>query len=106
MRLVSFLLVLVLAGLDARARLAKLSVGLGRFDDAARVVDEGLAAPGRESFFLANLYTVAGELHEARAKTFDAAGARAERHAAIEAYERSIAINRRVQEQLWKEASP
>jgi tetratricopeptide (TPR) repeat protein len=95
--------------LDARARLAKVYLGLGRLDDAGRVVDEGLAAPSRESFFLANLHTVAGEVHEARARALeavDAAAARAERRAAVEAYERSIAINRRVQEKLWKEAPP
>src|SRR5262249_8546928 len=52
--------------LDARARLARLEIGRGRLDDAERVVGEGLASAGRDSFFLANLHTVAGELHEAR----------------------------------------
>jgi tetratricopeptide (TPR) repeat protein len=95
--------------LDARARLAKLLLSLGRFADARRVVDEGLAAPSRESFFLANLYMVAGEIHEAQGKsldTTDPTAARAERHAAIAAYDRSLQINQRVQERLWKETRP
>jgi hypothetical protein len=92
--------------LDARARLAKLLVTAGRPDEARRVVDEGLAAAARESFFLANLHAVSGELHQARARALeesDPAAARAERRRAIEAIERSMEINERIQQRLWKE---
>ena len=104
--------------LDARARLARLELGRGRLDRAQRIVDDGLAAVSRDSFFLANLYTVAGELHEARARSLapapapalgdGAAGdaARAERKQAIAAYGRAIEIDERVQRALAKEARP
>jgi hypothetical protein len=95
--------------LDARARLAKLYLGAGKLDEAQRVVDEGLAAPARESFFLANLWTVAGEVAEARGKSLDAtdpAAAREARHRAIEAFGRSIEIAERIQKQLYKEVTP
>src|SRR6185436_3414384 len=59
---------------DARALLAKLLVNQGQLDEAARTVDEGLAQSQREGFFVANLYTVQGEIHEARAAAFLAAG--------------------------------
>jgi tetratricopeptide repeat protein len=95
--------------LDARARLAKLYLGAGRLDEARRAVDEGLAAPGRDSFFLANLHTVSGEVHEAEARQLeprDPAAARAARQAALAAYDRSIQINERLQQKLDKEARP
>ena len=94
--------------LDARARLAKLYLGAGKLDEAQRVIDEGLVT-NRESFFLANLWTVAGELHEARGKTLDAtdpAAAKEARHRAIEAFSHSIAIAERIQKQLYKEVTP
>src|SRR5437763_9127504 len=56
---------------DARALLAKLLVGQGQLDEAMRTVEEGLAQSQRESFFVANLYTVKGEIHEARATALD-----------------------------------
>jgi tetratricopeptide (TPR) repeat protein len=92
--------------LDARARLAKLHLAQGRPEAARRVVDEGLAGNPRESFFLANLYSVSGELAEARAHALDAVdpeAARAERRAAILAHERSIQINERIQRRLTEE---
>jgi hypothetical protein len=93
---------------DARALLAKLLVGQGQLDEAARTVAEGLAQSQRESFFVANLYTVQGEIHEARAATLDAsepgsAVAPGERHAAIESYDHSIQINERLQKKLMEE---
>jgi tetratricopeptide (TPR) repeat protein len=92
--------------LDARALLAKLLVGAGQLDEATRVVSEGLARAARESFFVANLHTVAGEIHEARAAQLDAAGeaARAadEKRAAIAAYDRSIRINEALQKRLME----
>jgi hypothetical protein len=93
---------------DARALLAKLLVGQGQLDAAAQTVAEGLAQSQRESFFIANLYTVQGEIHEARAAALDAsdpgkAAASGERHAAIESYDRSIQINERLQNKLLEE---
>lgn len=95
--------------LDARALLAKLLVSQNQLDEAMRTVDEGLAQSQRESFFVANLYTVQGEIHEARAATADTEGepakARAieERRAAIASYDRSIQINEKLQKQLVEE---
>src|SRR4051794_13897580 len=93
---------------DARALLAKLLVSQGQLDEAARTVAEGLAQSQRESFFVANLYTVQGEIHEARAAVLDAsdpgkAAATGERHAAIESYDHSIQINERLQKKLMEE---
>lgn len=94
---------------DARALLAKLLVSQGQLDEAARTIDEGLAQSQRESFFVANLYTVQGEIHEARAAALDAAGeaskaaASQERRAAIASYDRSIQINERLQKKLMEE---
>lgn len=93
---------------DARALLAKLLVSQGQLDEAARTVDEGLAQSQRESFFVANLYTVQGEIHEARAAALDAdagrkAAATDERRAAIASYDRSIQINERLQKSLMEE---
>jgi tetratricopeptide (TPR) repeat protein len=95
---------------DARALLAKLLVGKGELDEAARVVQEGIAASPRDSFFVANLYTVAGEIHEARAKLLDAAAEGdakqrtvAERHAAIEAFDKSNQIDAVLQKQIMEQ---
>ncbi|MEZ4368523.1 MAG: tetratricopeptide repeat protein [Kofleriaceae bacterium] len=94
-------------GLDARALLAKLLAGEGRLDEAMAEVSAGLASDPPESFFLANLYTVLGELHQARAEVAaDPAGAAAERRAAIGALDRSIAINLEIQRRLGTEATP
>ena len=89
---------------DARALLAKLLVGQGQLEEAMRVVQEGIAASQRESFFVANLYTVKGEIHEARAQDADKAGekqkATDERHAAIEAFDKSNQIDIALQKKL------
>jgi predicted negative regulator of RcsB-dependent stress response len=94
---------------DARALLAKLLVSQNQIDEAARTIEEGLAQTQRESFFVANLYTVQGEIHEARAAALDATGepgkasASDERRAAIASYDRSIQINERLQKKLMEE---
>jgi predicted negative regulator of RcsB-dependent stress response len=90
---------------DARALLAKLLVSQGQLDEAMRTVDEGLASVQRESFFVANLYTVQGEIHEARAAQLDADKVRAaeERRAAIASYDRSIQINEALQKRLMEQ---
>lgn len=99
--------------LDARARLAKLLATQGRIDEAVRVVEDGLSGQPRRSFFLANLYTVKGEVHEAQAAALDQRGtdeaeaaARDARRAAIEAFDESIRINRALQEALLLEGGP
>jgi tetratricopeptide (TPR) repeat protein len=94
---------------DARALLAKLLISQGQLDEATRTVDEGLAQSQRESFFVANLYTVQGEIHEARAQAFDASGdaskaaAIDERRQAIASYDHSIQINERLQKKAMEE---
>ena len=91
---------------DARALLAKLLVSQGQLDEAMRTVDEGLATIKRESFFVANLYTVQGEIHEARATLLDATDkpkAADERRAAITSYDRSIQINESLQKKLMED---
>jgi tetratricopeptide (TPR) repeat protein len=87
---------------DARALLAKLLVEQGDLDQAMRVVDEGLAAATRESFFVANLHTVRGEILYARAAKLDAADPMSTevKHSSIEEFEKSIKINEKIQKQL------
>ena len=88
---------------DARARLAKLLVTKGQLDDALAVVDEGIASATRQSFFLANLHTVRGDVLEARAVMIeerDKPAAVIARRQAIEAFDRSIAIEKALIEQL------
>jgi tetratricopeptide (TPR) repeat protein len=87
--------------LDAHARLAMLHLGAGRIDEAEKIARAGLGEATRDSFFVANLYTVLGQVHKARAATLgDAEAVRAERHRAIEALHRSIEINQAIQKQL------
>jgi hypothetical protein len=88
---------------DARALLAKLLVGKGQLDDAMRVVNEGIASSTRQSFFVANLMTVQGEIHEARAASLDSAAAAQEKHAAIESYDKSIQISSALQKKLTEQ---
>ncbi|HUS27085.1 MAG TPA: hypothetical protein VMZ53_01200 [Kofleriaceae bacterium] len=93
---------------DARALLAKLLVSQSQIDEAMRVVQEGIAQSQRESFFVANLYTVKGEIHEARAALLDAndpaqkAKIVDEKHAAIDAYDKSNSINTVLQDKLME----
>lgn len=92
---------------DARALLGQLLAAAGRLDEAEAVVDEGLAGTPRASFFLANLYTVRGELHQLRAAAAaDPASASASRRAAIVALDRSIAINLEIQARLSGAQAP
>lgn len=85
---------------DARALLGKLLVGKGALDEATQVVNEGIAASSRESFFVANLYTVQGEIHEARAASLQGAPAADEKRAAIQSYDKSIQIDTALQKKL------
>jgi len=95
---------------DARALLAKLLVAQGQVDAAMSVVDEGLAAATRESFFVANLYTVKGEVLQAQAELLVSTGqpadgdrAREIRKQAIVAFDKSIAINTALQQHILEE---
>jgi tetratricopeptide (TPR) repeat protein len=92
------------ARLDARARLAKLLLGQGKEAEALQVVKEGIERARRESFYLSNLHSVRGEILEARAKRIDKEGdrpgAKQVAREAIEAFEHSIAINKRLQQEL------
>ena len=90
---------------DARALLARLLVGQGQLDEAMTVVTEGIAQSPRESFFVANLYTVKGEILEAQATALDSDPANKPRvvelrHAAIDAYDASNKIDKKLQDQL------
>lgn len=90
---------------DARALLAKLLLGQGKpdaIDEAMTVVTEGIAQSQRKSFFVANLYTVKGEIHEARAAQLPPDQAKDEKHKAIEAYDTSNQIDTELQKQLME----
>lgn len=93
--------------LDARARLAKLLSAQGKTDEAMSVVTDGLESAKTDSFFLANLHTVKGEVHEAIAVTIEAKDpekAKSQRREAIKAYSKSIEINERLQKKLMGES--
>ncbi len=66
-------------------------------------MQEGIASSTRESFFVANLYTVQGEIHEARAAQLAGAQAADEKRAAIASYDKSIEIDARLQKTLMEE---
>ena len=89
--------------LDARARLAKLLITQGALDEAMRTIDEGIAGTQRQSFFVANLHSVRGEVFEARAVALDDSdpdAAKRARHDAIRAFDRSIDIDKALLEEL------
>ena len=90
--------------LDATARLAKLLLGQGKEAEALQEADRGLASTRRESFYLSNLHSVRGEVLEQRSRRMDGAGekeqAREVAREAIAAFERSITINKRLQQRL------
>ena len=90
---------------DARALLARLLVSQNQLDEAMRVVEEGLAAVTRESFFVANLYTVKGEILYARATAAGSGDPKAteDKRAAIEALDKSIKINEALQKALERQ---
>jgi tetratricopeptide (TPR) repeat protein len=90
--------------LDATARLAKLLLNKGDDEPALTLVDSAIASAPRESFYLSNVHSVRGEILEQRSKRLDGQGnkegARQSAREAIAAFERSIAINKRLQQQL------
>ena len=90
---------------DAYGRIAKVQLGAGRIDDAMRSVERGLReGRERDTFYVAALHMIVGEIHEAKATQAreggDEATARTEGRSAIDAYERSIAVNQKVLDRL------
>jgi tetratricopeptide (TPR) repeat protein len=93
---------------DAYGRMAKIQLGAGRLDEAMATVERGLReGRERDTFYVAALHMVVGEIHEARAaaarEASDATTAGSAAREAIEAYERSIAVNQRVLDRLLAE---
>lgn len=88
--------------LDARARLGKLRIRQTRMGEAMTLVDEGISMASRDSFFLANLHTVRGEVFEALATQSepDSDESRTNKIEAIKAFDRSIQINEVLLENL------
>ena len=93
--------------LDAFAMLGKLLLAQGKLEDAMKSVDEGIASKTRDSFFLANLYTVKGECYEAIAAdlTPGSEQAKAVKHSAIDSYTRSNQINEELQKKLYQDVT-
>jgi hypothetical protein len=83
--------------LDAHGRLAELALADGRLDEADAAIDQGLAEVHARSYFEARLHLVRGRALEARAAAHREAGHETEAQTALrealEAHERSIAIN-------------
>ena len=84
--------------LDAHARLARLHLSQGGEEaerQALAQVEAGRKLATRDSFFRANLESVAAEIYETRAKRQSDPGAQKEaRKEAVRALERAIAIDR------------
>jgi hypothetical protein len=82
-------------------------LGAGRLDEAAAMADAGLRLERpRDSFFLANLWSVRGQIHEARAALLSGDTAENELRAALAAYDRGREMNERIQIRLVKESRP
>ena len=106
------------ARLDAWARLAKLHLtagGAAATEEAEQRaladVEKGRAEASFDSFYRAHLETVHGEILEARARRLESENPNANpsvaspaRRQALEAYARSIEINKRVQATLLERA--
>lgn len=90
--------------LDACARLAKLYLGQGGEEAEERALSQieiGRKLSSRDSFFRAHLEMVAADVYEARANRLsDAEAKKAEKRKAIEALDRAIQIDRRLQRAL------
>ena len=91
---------------DARARLAKLLLTEGKLDEALTTLDQGLRSADRDSFFLANLHTVRGEVLQARGDKETKLGnpdrATAARMDAIRAFNEAIRIDTNLQKRLMR----
>lgn len=91
--------------LDTRARLAQMRAAQGRLDEAMKLVDDGIASASRQSFFLANVHTVRGEIFEAKAEAAEVGSDAANRAKmqALKAFDASIQINDTLIKQLKTE---
>jgi len=91
---------------DTRARLADLKSELGRFDEATREVDSGLALVKGTTYYRGHLLEMRGLVHERHAKELrtqgDLGAAKIAEEAALEAFEASM----RVQQQVIDETLP
>ncbi len=86
---------------DARARIATMFIESEDFLAAQQILTEGFRQLTRDSFFVANLHTVQGQLLEAQAaKQTDITIQKNLRREAITAYERSQTINIKLQNNL------
>lgn len=90
--------------LDACARLARLYLGAGGEEAEERAlaqIEAGRKLSSHDSFFRAHLETVAADIYEGRANRLtDPEAKKAEKRKAIEALDRAIQIDRRVQRAL------
>lgn len=95
---------------DTRARLADLKSELGRFDDAAREVDAGMALVKGTTYYRGHLLEMRGLVHERHAKHLrdrgDLAAAKAAEDAALEAFEASMRVQQQVIDQALPDAGP
>jgi tetratricopeptide (TPR) repeat protein len=94
--------------LDARARLARLLATQGKLDQALTVVDTGIKAAKRRSFFLANLNAVRGEILEGRALQIEDSQpdeAKKLRRDAIKSLDEAIQIEKMLLDQRYQERS-
>ena len=92
--------------LDARARLARLLANQGKLDQALTVVDTGIKAAKRRSFFLANLNAVRGEILEGRALQIEDSQpdeAKKLRRDAIKSLDEAIQIEKMLLDQRYQE---
>lgn len=91
---------------DTRGRLADLKSQLGRFDEAAREVDSGMALVKGTTYYRGHLLEVRGLVHERHAKELrsrgDLGAAKLAEAAALDAFEASM----RVQQQVIDDALP
>lgn len=91
--------------LDACTRLAKLYLGQGPSEEAEEralaQLEAGRKLASHDSFFRAHIEMVTADVYEARANRLtDAEAKKAEKRKAIEALDRAIQIDRRVQRAL------
>lgn len=93
---------------DTRARLADLKSALGRFDDATREVDAGMALVKGTTYYRGHLLEMRGLVHERRAKQLRTQGdldaAKAAEDAALEAFEESMRVQQQVIDQTLPDA--
>lgn len=85
---------------DTRARLADLESQRGRFDEAARHVEQGLEQAREVTYFRGHLFEVRGLLEERRAKALresgDGPAADQAKKRALDAFEQSMEIQAQV----------